>query len=186
MKKKKNKYQCIPLANALVIVWVVLLFVYAGLMYVLYSPECSDFVIQPSSQDEAVLLALGWVALGAGCVGCFIWSLISCSRYIVLEEDRLLCKALFRKTIVLEYSKCNVGMDYSYNTSAAYWWIYFSIGPLPKYNPKIPINRINSVKYSDSLVKIMYSDEVYEALLEVLPKRQKTALTCAYSINIRE
>lgn len=124
--------------------------------------------------------------LGAGGIGCFIWSLISCSRYIVLENDRLLCKALFRKTIVLEYSKCNVGIDYSYNSSTVFWWIYFCIGPLPKYNPKIPVNRVNAIKYSDSFVRIMYSDEVYSALLEVLPKKQRTALTCAYNIHIRE
>lgn len=87
---------------------------------------------------------------------------------------------------VLEYSKCNVGIDYSYNSSSVFWWIYFSIGPLPKYNPKIPVNRVNAIKYSDSFVRIMYSDELYSALLEVLPKKQRTALTCAYNIHNRD
>ena len=186
MMKKSNRYQCIPVAKWLVLLFGFCLLMYAALMWFIYSPRFSDIVIPSSTQEENIIEICGASLLGAGAIGCFIWSIISCSRYIVLENDRLLCKALFRKTIVLEYSKCNVGIDYSYNSSAVFWWIYFCIGPMPKYNPKIPVNRVNAIKYSDSFVKIMYSDEVYSALLEVLPKKQRTALTCAYNIHIRE
>lgn len=186
MMRKSNRYQCIPVAKWLAIVFGFILLIYAALLVFLYSPRYSEHVIQPSTKEEAILCVCGYAVIGAGIVGCFIWSIISCSRYIILENDRLLCKALFRKSIVLEYSKCNVGIDYSYNSSSVFWWIYFSIGPLPKYNPKIPVNRVNAIKYSDSFVRIMYSDELYSALLEVLPKKQRTALTCAYNIHNRD
>ena len=67
-------------------------------------------------------------------------------------------------------------MDYATTTGSTNWWIYLSYGPLPKYKGNSPANRINSLRTNQEFVRIMYYEEVYEALLQVLPKHQKVCL----------
>ena len=70
-------------------------------------------------------------------------------------------------------------MDYHLQRGCKVWWIYLCYGPGPKFDPKKPYNRMNSLKCKPGFIRIMYDDEVYQALIEVLPKKQHTALVTA-------
>lgn len=88
--------------------------------------------------------------------------------------------------VVLYYDRCIVGMDYATTTGTTRWWIYLSYGPLPKYKGKSPANRINSLRTKPGFVRIQFYEEVYEALLQVLPKHQKVCLQSAYNLHCRD
>ena len=87
---------------------------------------------------------------------------------------------------MLYYDRCIVGMDYATTTGTTRWWIYLSYGPLPKYKGKSPANRINSLRTKPGFVRIQFYEEVYEALLQVLPKHQKVCLQSAYNLHCRD
>lgn len=101
-------------------------------------------------------------------------------RRVEIHSNHIKCKGLFpRDTFVIEYSKCIIGMDYHVQNWNKVWWIYLCYGQPPQYKSKNPANRMNAVIIRPGFIKIMYSDAVYETLLEVLPKKQKTALITA-------
>ena len=98
-------------------------------------------------------------------------------RRVEVYADRIVCKGLFPKdTFTLAYDKCSVGMDYHIQYGRKVWWIYFCHGPLVQYKANKPMN---SVKIQPGFIKIMYSREVFTQLIEILPKKQKTALVTA-------
>jgi len=111
---------------------------------------------------------------------------ISMDEHVYLYPDHLVCTRPFRKSVVLYYDRCMVGMDYATTTGSTDWWIYLSYGPLPKYKGNSPANRINSLRTNQEFVRIMYYEEVYEALLQVLPKHQKVCLQSAYHMRCRD
>lgn len=111
---------------------------------------------------------------------------ISMDEHVYLYPDHLVCTRPFRKSVVLYYDRCMVGMDYATTTGSTNWWIYLSYGPLPKYKGNSPANRINSLRTNQEFVRIMYYEEVYEALLQVLPKHQKVCLQSAYNMRCRD
>ena len=87
---------------------------------------------------------------------------------------------------MLYYDRCIVGMDYATTTGTTRWWIYLSYEPLPKYKGKSPANRINSLRTKPGFVRIQFYEEMYEALLQVLPKHQKVCLQSAYNLHCRD
>ena len=98
---------------------------------------------------------------------------------IVLHDDYLLCKIPFSKNIEINYERCNIGLDYHVQNGRKIWWIYLSYGKMPPYkNPQFG-NRINSVNCQPGFVRAMYSDILYDTLMEILPKKQKVALASA-------
>ena len=98
---------------------------------------------------------------------------------VEIKSDRIICHIPFHKNVEIEYEKCYIGFDYHNQNGGKIWWIYFSYGKMPPYkNPQLG-NRINSIKCQPGFVRIMYRDEVYNALLETLPPKQKTALEAA-------
>ncbi len=175
IKSKKEKvkgYACAPsvLAGAAAMgVMVVALFVV--LWY-------NGFLTEP-----LILVTAGPIEVG-GVFGVF-W-FISMDEHVYLYPDHLVCTRPFRKSIVLYYDRCMVGMDYATTTGSTDWWIYLSYGPLPKYKGNSPANRINSLRTNQEFVRIMYYEEVYEALLQVLPKHQKVCLQSAYNMRCRD
>lgn len=173
-----KKYYCFPMGIGVIFIFSIGTVFMACCTYFGFLPSKSSF----ESKDIFVFIGLNLgILLGLFGVG-FMWS--SYTRYVLVEPSRLICKCPFRKDIVVEYDKCIVGMDYSEGISMVVWWIYLTYKPLPKYNPKIPVNRINALKYRDGFVRIAYSDEVYEALIAVLPKKQRSALISAYRMHI--
>lgn len=99
---------------------------------------------------------------------------------ITLSSEALVYKKLFSsQKIVMEYSKCNIGLDYHIQNGNKIWWIYLTYGYKPKYPSKNKRNRINAEKIRPGFVKIMYSDIAFEALIDVLPQKQKDELVTA-------
>lgn len=173
-----KKYHCFPQGNVATLVLLAEnIFIVCGI-YFGFVPSRVSF----TTEDIFVFIGLNLLALGGFACAGMMWT--RGARYVLVEPSRLICKCPFRKDIVMEYERCIVGMDYSEGISMTVWWIYLTYEPLPKYNPKIPANRINALKYKDGFVRIAYSDEVYEALLAVLPKKQKNALVSAYRMHI--
>ena len=98
-------------------------------------------------------------------------------KRVEIHSDRVVCKGLLPKdTFKLPYDTCNVGMDYHVQNGGKIWWIYFYSGPHPKYKANNPANRINSVKIQPGFVRIMYSEELYQTLMDTMPPKQCTAL----------
>ncbi len=104
------------------------------------------------------------------------------SRRVELHCDRLICKGLLpRNTFSMSYADCdNIGMDSHVQFGRQVWWIYLCQGRLPYRKSKGSANGINSAKIQPGFIRIVYSDEVYEALLNVLPKPQKERLISAH------
>lgn len=93
--------------------------------------------------DALILVTIGPIEAG-GVFGVF-W-FISMDEHVYLYPDHLVCTRPFRKSVVLYYDRCMVGMDYATTTGSTDWWIYLSYGPLPKYKGNSPANRINSLR----------------------------------------
>ena len=70
-------------------------------------------------------------------------------------------------------------MDYSWRSGGKVWWIYICYGSPPRFKSANSPNRINAEKFKPGFIKMHYNDKVYNALLEVLPKQQRSALISA-------
>ena len=133
---------------------------------------------------HAVLLA--WVIsddmyTGFMCIMCtaFTLALLSPTGYsVTIHSDHIVCKSLTPKSkFIMQYGDCSVGMDFHTQYGMKVWWIYLCTGSLWTHKRG---KQINSVKIQPGFVRIMYSDEVYRALLEVLPQKHQTMLITAH------
>lgn len=97
-----------------------------------------------------------------------------------IYDCHILCKIPFHRNYKIVYEKCSIGMDYHIQSGRKVWWIYLCYGNKPPYKPKNPANRINAIKCEPGFIRIMYREDVYKALLDILPKQQKTALISAH------
>lgn len=101
-------------------------------------------------------------------------------RRVEIYSNKIVCKGIFPiQTYEIEYEKCNIGMDYSWKSGGKFWWIYICYGPPPRFKSANSPNRMNAVKFKPGFIKMHYNDKVYNALLEVLPKQQRSALISA-------
>ena len=91
-------------------------------------------------------------------------------------NNHAICYIPFGRQIQLEYSECNIGMDYHTQNGTKIWWIYLCYGSKPRYQTKGPTKRMNTLKCKPGFIRIMYREEVYDALISVLPKKQRIAL----------
>lgn len=121
-------------------------------------------------------LACGFT-VGSGCM--LFYSLPRTACVIHIFSGQLVCKIPFHKDIIIEYEKCNVGMDYHIQNGKKIWWIYFCYGQRPSYNSLHHGQRINSIKCQDGFVRMMYREDIYTLLLDVLPKNKRIALVSA-------
>ena len=154
-----KQYRCVPIAAGLPIVFAALALchLYCALAY----------------EGAFAVFMFSFVAV----LGLVVYTGIPAIDRVEIYADRIICKRLLPKdTFSVFYETCNIGMDYHFQNGNKIWWIYFCEGPLPRYKGKNAANRINTGKIKPGFIKIMYSDEVYEALMAVLPKKQQTAL----------
>lgn len=167
-KNKKQTFLCTPIAVGLPII-------FGGYgVFTLYA--ASQYWICNNDVPLAIELAL----FGMYGVIQAIFLIFPAFRRVEIKENIITFKGLLPNSqFELEYQKCNVGMDYHMQGGQTIWWIYLCYGPLPQYKTKNKANRMNAVKIRPGFIKIMYSGEVYRALMEVLPKKQKTALETA-------
>lgn len=120
-------------------------------------------------------------------MGCILVSIILTRilcRYVLLYPDHIVCRGLFSQKIVMDYSKCYVGVDYGNHQNGKTWWIYLSYEPYPPFKKGAYYNRINAQYCKQGFIRTMYRDEVYQALMKVLPKKQRTMLGASYSLHL--
>lgn len=179
---KKKKYHCTPTGKELPFIGVVLCALAISYAYLeLWYPH-----IHYESQSDIVGPRVFFLCVAAVIFGMTIWAWGRTMRYVEIYPDHIECKALFCKTIIIEYDKCKVGMDYSYVHGGRLWWIYLCYGYYPKYKVGNDSNRINSLRCTDDFIRIQYYDEVYEALIEALPTKKRKLLQTLRSSNIDE
>ena len=77
-----------------------------------------------------------------------------------------------------KYEKCNLGINYSWTRNGNVWWLYICYGQPPKFK-STSLDRIAALKFRPGFIKMHYSEELYNALLEVLPKQKRYSLMSA-------
>lgn len=161
-----RKFSCIPIATALPIVFYV---------------PCILFVCWAISegilfQDIYLDIVLGFLVLFGLAMGTGL--LLHTGHTVTIYQDHVVCKGnMPNSAFSVMYDNCSIGMDFHVQDGYKVWWIYLCTGPLVAYKKG---KQINSVKIGNGFVRIMYRHDVYQALLEVLPKKQKIALQTAH------
>ena len=163
-----KKYYCVPSS---IVLPVVLLFGAVFFVCLIVYSKHTDQLSVP-----ILLMCMLWVVTSLGC------AFLVCQQTMCTVQfysNHAVCRTPFGKNIVITYDKCNIGLDYHVQNGNKIWWIYLCYGKIPPYkNPHLG-NRINSIQCQPGFIRIMYREEVYNALIEALPKNQKTALITA-------
>lgn len=110
-----------------------------------------------------------------------VWYVIYFSRqsiaYIRFYSDHLECYVPFQSRIKLEYNMCIVGMGFSFSTSKKVFWIYFRDQSEQKtYLSQHPPKKINEERCRTGFVRIMYREDLYNTIIDLLPKKHRVAL----------
>lgn len=159
----KKSYPCVPGSAALQGIFLF------GLAFYIW-------MIIGSAQDGQEEAIPGFILFMIATLAFMVWSWSRSMSRVEILPDRVICKAPFCKSIEILYDKCNIGMDYHLQNGGKVWWIYLCYGNKPPYKSKNPSNRMNALKCRQGFIRIMFSEEVYDALMNVLPKRQKNGL----------
>ena len=157
-------YRCIPIAIGLPAIFGAYFFICLGCAY-----SCS------ADQNTGGVILFIFFALVALVTAAY--TLVPGIRRVQILPNKILCLGLLpRHTFEIDYNACTIGMDYHLQNGNPIWWIYLCNGAPRQY---FTTKKINSAKIQPGFIRIMYSDEVFEALLEVLPKKQRTSLITA-------
>lgn len=163
-----KRFRCVPVAIVLPIFFFAGAIIHAALF---------AWVIS----DDMDIVGIAYT--GFMCIMCtvFTLALLSPTGYsVTIHPDYIDCKSLSPKSrFRIRYDECSIGgigMDFHTQSGIKVWWIYLCKGPLSAYKKG---KQINSVKIQPGFVRIMYSDEVYQALIAVLPPKQQKSLTIA-------
>ena len=159
-----RKFRCVPMAMGIPVIF--------GIFSLFWVPLLFHLDLFVNSKGEPAPISGFFVCLfGIGlCLTVAIVFLGVALRRVEILPDKVVCKGLFPKDM------CSVGMDYHVQNNGKIWWIYFYSGAHPKYKTKNPASRINSVKIQPGFVRIMYSEELYQTLMDTLPAKQCTTL----------
>lgn len=145
-------------------------------LYLLLSGSL-NFVNSAGEPDQLRGVIGTWIFLALA------WLYVLCGFHLALwrvelHPDRAVCKGLFPwERFEIPYEDCNAGFEYHEANGQTFWWLYICQGAPPKYPAADRRNRISKEKIRPGFIKMTYSDEVYEALVQVLPKRQRDYLT---------
>ena len=162
--RSKKTYFCVPIGLGLPIIFLLL---------TVLSIVMALWLIQIGQNDVAPIFA--FFALLAIAIAAITF--VKAVQRVEIQSNIIVCKSLLpRSTFSMEYDKCTIGMDWHKQNGNLIWWIYLCYGHMPVYRSNNPHNRINALRYRPGFIRIMYRDNVYEALISVLPKKQKTAL----------
>ena len=173
-----KKFRCMPIGVVLPIFFLTTTF-----LWILIGVFCGD----EGTVDGRPVEYEGYIMCGTFAVLSLAFAIFTVQNTwwrIEIHQNIVVCKGLRPKdTFEMEYASSNIGFDYHAQNGNRIWWIYICSGPLYQYKSKNKKEQINAIKIKPGFIKIMYSDEVYNALLEVLPKKQsirlETARRCA-------
>ncbi len=172
MKKKRNqRFAVSPYLFQLIILGMCGVLLCTGLtIYFLHTQSyCSvqDFL---SKDWPSVIVVL--------CPLLVFLTVCICNSYeffgkILIDDSQVICYAPFRKSLFFEYSEIReIGVDYAWLSVNKQYWIYLSSEKIDKkYWHKInrmPINQIH--------LRIQFSENVYNTLLQHLPNDLKKSL----------
>ena len=164
MLQGKKTYLCIPIGLGLPIVFLLL---------TVLSIVMTLWVIQVEQNDVAPIF--GFFALLAFSIA--LVTLVKTTQRVEIQSEAIVCKGLLPgSAFSIEYEKCTIGMDWHKQNGNLIWWIYLCYGHMPIYRNNNPHDRINSLRCRPGFIRIMYRDDVYQALITVLPKKQRVAL----------
>lgn len=115
------------------------------------------------SMEIVLLFCLGWECFSVCCI----------------HEDCLKFKCLGRRTVIMPFSDiCTIGIDYGMLEGSKQFWIYFGVVPFPrKY-----IHNIIRLKPSKKLMRIQFSQDVFDKLVKNTPLPISRELEKAYSV----
>ena len=164
---KKQQFQCVPGA-----VVIPAFFFLGAIVYFV-------FFVQAIIEKDLEGVAATSLFICIGLIGVFATS-PQCFKRVEILSKGICCKGVLpQSTFMIDWGTCNIGMDYHYQSGRRVWWIYVCTGSLSNFMPANKRHKINSAKITPGFIRIVYSDKVYTALLEVLPKKQQTALISA-------
>jgi hypothetical protein len=160
-----KRFRCIPVAIMLPIFFFAGATIHAALL---------AWVIS----DDMDIVGIAYTGFMFIMCTVFTLALLSPTGYsVTIHPNHIVCKSLTPKSkFSMQYDDCSIGMDFHTQSGIKVWWIYLCKGSLHAHKKG---KQINSVKIQPGFIRIMYSDEVYQALIEVLPKKQQTALATA-------
>lgn len=161
-----KKFRCVPIAIGLPVIFLCLLALCLAI--------AADCYFEEDAGGMIVFLVFSLTALGLAA-----YTFVPGIQRVEIHPDFILCKGFPGQAFRMRYEDCSVGMDYHEQNNNKIWWIYLCRGPLPRYRKDNPANRINAVKIQPGFIRIMYSEEVFDALAVVLPRKQKTGLITA-------
>lgn len=161
-----KKYRCVPIAVGLPVIFFAMLIICLAIGISCYLDNDTGGFI--------VFLVFSLMALGLA-----VFTFVPGIQRVEIHADYIICYGLPGRSFQMRYDDCRVGMDYHLQNGSKIWWIYLCQGAMPQYRKGNPANRINSLRIRPGFIRIMYSEEVFEALMEVLPKKQKTGLITA-------
>ena len=160
-----KRFRCIPVAIVLPIFFFAGTIIHAALFAWVISDDMDT---------------VGIAYTGFMCIMCTVFTLALLSPtgyFVTIHPDHIVCKSLTPNSeFSMHYDDCSVGMDFHTQYGMKVWWIYLCKGPLSAYKKG---KQVNSVKIQPGFVRIMYSDEVCQALIAVLPPKQQKSLTIA-------
>ena len=156
-----RKIRCMPVAIGIPMIFLLHIFVWIAITLWIKQRDMTVVAIFFSILELSVSLCM----------------LPNAVRRVELYSNKVVCKGILpSQTYEIDYEKCNIGMDYSFGRGRKIWWIYICYGPPPRFKSANSPNRMNAVKFKPGFIKMHYNDKVYNALLEVLPKQQRSAL----------
>ena len=163
----KKTFLCVPIGLGLPVVF---------LMLTVLSIIMTLWVVQIGQNHVAPIF--GFFTLLAFSIA--VVTFLQTIQRVEIQRGAIVCKGLLpRNTFSIEYDKCTIGMDWHKQNGNLIWWIYLCYGHMPVYRNNNPHNRINALRCRPGFIRIMYRENVYEALVSVLPKKQKIALETA-------
>lgn len=163
-----KKFRCIPISAGLPLAFISISVVNLGLTWYYWI-----------NMHDIADVYMGIVIFAFCCVLAIATSFPSFGR-VELHEKKIVFKGFLpRDTFEMEYASCNIGIDYHCQYGRTIWWIYLCYGAHPRFRKGNKANRMNTLKIRPGFIKIMYSDEVYNTLISVLPKKQQIALETA-------
>ena len=172
-----KRFRCIPVAIVLPIFFLAGAMLFAALLvWAIFDKDAKTII----PEDMGLFIGFCGFMIIMGMV--YTVALLPGSNYsVTIHPDYIECKSLSPKSrFFIRYDECSIGgigMDFHIQSGIKVWWIYLCKDPLATYKKG---KQINSVKIRPGFVRIMYSDEVYRALVEVLPKKHQTALITAH------
>lgn len=122
-------------------------------------------IIFSGEMHSCVFLAFLYACL----LGVFFFNAYEYCGTVEIREDCLVFKAPFHASIVFCYSEIrDLGIDYGVLSHGKQFWIYFSKEPIDKKY----CHRINRLPFSATAMRIQYSSETFDYLVQEIPSKE--------------